>query len=38
MIRAAALVGVLGYASNALVVRLFERRLLRWEHPTSSSG
>jgi len=38
MLGAAVLLGVLGYASNALVVRLFERRLLRWEHPTSSSG
>ena len=36
MLGAAVLLGVLGYASNALVVVLFERRLLRWEHPTSS--
>jgi ABC-type nitrate/sulfonate/bicarbonate transport system permease component len=36
MLGAAVLLGLLGYASNALVVLLFERRLLRWEHPASS--
>jgi ABC-type nitrate/sulfonate/bicarbonate transport system permease component len=32
MLGAAVLLGVLGYAGNALV-RLAERRLLRWQHP-----
>jgi ABC-type nitrate/sulfonate/bicarbonate transport system permease component len=33
MLGAAILLGLLGYAGSALV-RLFERRLLRWQHPS----
>ena len=36
MLGAAVVLGVLGYASNALVVSLVERRFLRWERPSSS--
>lgn len=35
MLGAAVLLGLLGYASNALIALLVERRLLRWERPAS---